>query len=79
MIELTKVRDGIYLLDRRQFVTDLTGPKLDHAKEVLGPFVIGWITERERGTDGHMYKTQQLAIQFENDNDAVMFTVIVNG
>lgn len=79
MIELIKVQDRVYYFDRTQFVKELTGDKLDRCKEMLGPFVISWIVAPEKGTDGLMYETHQLGIQFQNDKDAVMFTVIVNG
>lgn len=75
MVELKKVRDRIYVLP---YGFKIKPSQLDQCLEVLGKFRFGSITGPELGTDGHVYMTQQHGVEFADDNDAVVFMMIVN-
>lgn len=76
MVELKKVRDRIYILP---YGFKIKPNQLAQCLEMLGKFRFGSITGPELGTDGEVYMTQQHGVEFADDNDAVVFMMIVSG
>lgn len=72
-IELTKISNGVYILD---YKTNITAELYYKCMKVMKPFSLGWVYHDEVGSDGNVYKTQHLAITFNNDSDAILFKMI---
>lgn len=75
MVEMKRVRKGFYILPIHFSMTEEQDQR---CREILGPtYSYGWATEPERGTDGHIYMTQQVCVRLAKDEDVVVFQMIV--
>lgn len=72
-IELTRIGEGVYTLD---YKTTISPELYNKCLKSMAPFSLSWVYTDELGSDGKIYKTQQMAIRFKNDSDAILFKMI---